>query len=124
MRKMSELMINEDLNELRDENNRLLNELTFERNLNNILENIKNNSLILIEKCKCLSNKNVVKIIKQFNTIYTDLKTKQSLLKRDDKNDINHSNNDYHKNHFNFDHNFKKIGQTVQQKPGIYLINS
>ena len=78
---MGEVLINEQLEDLREENKRLSNELNFERNLVNILENIRNNSLILTQNCKCIENRNTLNVIKQFNSIYTDLKAKQNLLK-------------------------------------------
>ena len=79
--------------DLKQQNKRLLEDLNFERNLNNILENIRNNSLILMQNCKCIENQKIFKVIKQFNNIYTDLKTKQNLLKRFDKqsNDSKHT---------------------------------
>ena len=76
--------------QLTEDNKKLSEELKFERKLNNILENIRNNSLILIQNCECIANQNTIKSIKQLNTIYTDLKTKQNISKLNEiQNEIN-----------------------------------
>ena len=86
---MSEHSESDIFNGLREENQKLYEDLSFEQNLNNILENIRNNSLILIENCKCITNIKTIKVIKHLNTIYTDLKTNQNISKLNEKHKIN-----------------------------------
>ena len=70
---MSEILINDLVEELSQENKRLLNELSFERQLNEILISFRNNALVLINNCKCNQDidlfDNLIKIEKQFHSL-------------------------------------------------------
>jgi hypothetical protein len=58
---------------LSEENARLLNELSFERQLTECLDNIRNNALFLIQNCKCDPNEQFIKNIIHLNDNYEDL---------------------------------------------------
>ena len=53
---MCEILINDLVDELSEENKRLLNELSFERRLNEVLMSFRNNALVLVLNCKCHQN--------------------------------------------------------------------
>ena len=69
--------IEQTFDDLKDENNRLINDLCFDRNLIEILENIKNYSLVLINNCKCLSNEDISQRIKQLYVDYEDVRSRR-----------------------------------------------
>ena len=94
--KMSSLLVRVILDELRDENKTLFNDLCFEHNLNLILQNIKNYSLVLINNCKCNTNENIKQKIFKFNADFDCLKVTKVL-----NNEINA------KNGFNFGINYE-----------------
>lgn len=106
--------------DLKEENKRLLEDLNFERNMNNILENIRNNSLVLMQNCKCIENNKLFKVIKQFNNIYTDLKTKQNLMKR--SNNSNNNNNNINRKLIDCKQTNKSIPKTGIISIDLHLI--
>ena len=85
---MSEIVVNDVFDELREENQRLKNELLFEKDLNGILENIKNYAFILKNNCNCSENIEVFKKLNDFEIDYKILKSKEKALKNGDKQNV------------------------------------
>ena len=85
---MCEILVNDIFDELKTENNRLNEELTFERDLNKVLENIKNYSIILKNNCICLENIEVFKKLNDLEIDYKLLKSKRNANKTDIKPNI------------------------------------
>src|SRR5882672_9505240 len=67
---MCEILINDLVEELSEENKRLLNELSFERQLNEMLENLRKYSLDLKTNCFCDQNKKTFDLLDQLDTRY------------------------------------------------------
>ncbi|CAG2120229.1 unnamed protein product, partial [Medioppia subpectinata] len=63
-----------DLKVLSEDNERFLQDLCLERQLNHVLDNYKNYSLILIQRCKCDINADIISKLNQFNDEYKCLK--------------------------------------------------
>ena len=74
MFKHSLILVNDIFDELREENNRLINELCFEKNINNILENFRNYSLIIRNNCKCDQNIDIFDKLNQLEIEYKNVK--------------------------------------------------
>src|SRR6185437_14743551 len=70
MKTMSEILINDLVEELSEENKRLLNELSFERQLNEMLENFRKYSLDLKTNCFCHQNKQTFHLLDQLDITY------------------------------------------------------
>src|SRR3984885_5715112 len=73
MKTMSEILINDLVEELSEENKRLLNELSFERQLNEMLENFRKYSLDLKTNCFCDNNKQTFDLLDQLDIEYKTL---------------------------------------------------
>ena len=78
---MCDLLVNEIFDELREDNQRLKNELSFERDLNKILEKIKTFSIIMKSNCICSENIEYFKKINDLEIDYKILKSKQKDIK-------------------------------------------
>ena len=103
---MCEILVNDIFDELKEENQRLANDLSFERDLNKILENIKNVSLILKNNCICSENIEVFKKLNDFEIDYKILKSKQKV----NKTEVNKSFHEFTENGFDSDSNPKTSG--------------
>ncbi|CAG2180352.1 unnamed protein product [Oppiella nova] len=75
-----------DLMVLREENQRFLNDLCLERQLNHILDNYKNYSLVLINRCKCEISQQLVDQLNRFNDEYNGLKSRRNSVLLSGKN--------------------------------------
>ncbi|CAG2164088.1 unnamed protein product [Oppiella nova] len=67
-----------DFSDLKTQYKRLCDELAFERQLNHILDTFKSYSLVLINRCKCETNRQIVDQLNQFSDQYASLKSRQS----------------------------------------------
>src|SRR6185437_6718095 len=76
---MCEILINDLVEELSEENKRLLNVIQIERQFVCILDNIRNNALVLIQNCKCDENQHLIQTIHTFNHNYNQLTSETSL---------------------------------------------
>ena len=77
--KRCSVVINDVLDQLKEENRRLSSDLSFERKLNAVLDNIRNYSQIIINDCKCKQNQIDFKRYNDFNKIYIQLKASKCL---------------------------------------------
>jgi len=130
--KMSSLLVRVILDELRDENKTLFNDLCFEHNLNQILDNIRNYSLVLINNCKCNTNEDIKQKINQLNANYVDLKASKVMTKingnikqtfREIKEEVEESDEDLEEEispqnvcQMDCNSNFRLITELIQQK--------
>ncbi|CAG2177407.1 unnamed protein product, partial [Oppiella nova] len=67
-----------DFHDLKTQYKRLCDELAFERQLNHILDTFKSYSLVLINRCKCETNRQIVDQLNHFSDQYASLKSRQS----------------------------------------------
>lgn len=68
---MCDIVVNDVFDELREENNRLSDDLSFEKKLNQILEKIKTLAIILKNNCICSDN---IEVFRQLNDLEIDYK--------------------------------------------------
>ena len=78
--KMCEILINDLVEELSEENTRLLNVIQIERQFVCILDNIRNNALVLIQNCKCDENQHLIQTIHTFNHNYNQFKSSYNVI--------------------------------------------
>ncbi|CAG2173613.1 unnamed protein product, partial [Oppiella nova] len=76
---MSQLVINDLVEEISDDNQRLVTELALERQLSQVLDNIRNNALVLIQNCKCDENQHLIQTIHRLNGDFIERKTNHFL---------------------------------------------
>lgn len=69
----------EDVDGLRLQVKRLLNDLGFEKNLNSILDDIRNFAIILANNCKCDQNGRLLEKINELNLIYVQSKASKTM---------------------------------------------
>ena len=75
-------MVNDVFDDLREENHRLYDDLSFEKNLNQILEKIKTLSFVLKNNCICSEN---IEVFRQLNDLEIDYKLLKAKRNNDQK---------------------------------------
>ena len=85
-------MSNQTMDELSAENERLLNELQFERQMTECLVNIREKSLVLINNCKCNQNidlfHDLLKFEKQFHSLKDTQRSRENECKTREPNEV------------------------------------